>query len=279
MTRGGTSERGFALLIVLWTLTLLTMVAIGITAAGRGEVRLAENLRNASLAEAAADGGTYEGIFRLVTGQWVAGEVTHRVQLGDATVTVRIDDEAGRVNPNNVPRALMTTLLRDVGADPATAASLALAMEDYHQLFVDPDRAANRTPRYRAAGLPYGPPARDFRDVSELRLVLGMTPSLYARLAPHLSIWKPAPIALEAADPVVAAAFEEIGPNGGFDADLPTIAMFRQNGVPFTARVTAGASLGGARFTRVAVVAISEQAGPPPRPPPYQILSWRQPED
>jgi hypothetical protein len=46
-----------------------------------------------------------------------------------------------------------------------------------------------------------------------------------------------------------------------------------------SARITAVSSAGGARFTRVAEVQVFGQQGGPPRPPPYQIMSWTSPED
>src|SRR6201999_1044544 len=87
-------EDGFALVIVLWTLVLLTLLVSGLTASGRGEVKLAENLRDAAVAEAATDGATQEAIFRLVAGQWAPTAVPHDMRFGGAVVTVRIQDEA-----------------------------------------------------------------------------------------------------------------------------------------------------------------------------------------
>jgi type II secretory pathway component PulK len=57
-------ERGFALLIVLWTTALLSVFIVGLAATGRREVKLAESQREAAMAE--ADGAIYRAIFRLV---------------------------------------------------------------------------------------------------------------------------------------------------------------------------------------------------------------------
>jgi general secretion pathway protein K len=266
--RGRPREAGFALLIVVWTLALLTLLTTALTASGRSEVKLAENLRNAALAEAAADGAAAEAIFRLVAGQWAPGPHPYGVRIGGAVVTVRIEDAASLVNPNNAPRALMAALLRSVGADPQTAQTLAAAIENYRTAG-GADASA-----YVAAGLPYGPAGRNFRDVAELRLVAGMTPALYARLAPHLSVAKLPVVVPDAADPVVAAAFHEAGPNGGFRPDFPRPDLLRELDGLLVARVTAVAAAGGARFSRMAELRIFGQRGRAPRPPPYQIMSW-----
>ena len=110
-------ERGFALLVVFWMLAPLSLVVTGLIASGRGEVKLVENLRSAAIAEAAADGAAYEALFHLVSGQWSPGPGVHRLQIGDFAVVVRIDDESGKVNPNDAPRDLMIALLRNVGAN------------------------------------------------------------------------------------------------------------------------------------------------------------------
>ena len=44
--------------------------------------------------------------------------------------------------------------------------------------------------QYQAAGLPYGPANRPFDSLDELGLVLGMTPTLLARMRPFLSVYQ-----------------------------------------------------------------------------------------
>ena len=58
-------DRGFALLIVLWTVALLALLATWITAAGRTEAQLAGNLRDAATADLVADGTAHEAVFYL----------------------------------------------------------------------------------------------------------------------------------------------------------------------------------------------------------------------
>ncbi len=54
----GLSRRsgGFALLIVLWTLVLVAFLVLHLTASGRTEIRIADNLVANAVAGAAADG-------------------------------------------------------------------------------------------------------------------------------------------------------------------------------------------------------------------------------
>jgi len=273
MKRPRCPEHGFALPIVLLSLALLSLITIGLAAAGRRDVKLAENLRNAAMAAAAADGATYEAIVRLVSGEWSPGRVPHLIHIGGAVVTVLIEDTAHLVNPNNAPVSLLTALLFQVGADPQSGQAIASAVAAFRD-----QSGRDPTPDYIAAGLPYGPARRDFRFVAELRLVVGMTPELYERLAPHLSVWKLPMVVPDSADPIVAAAYLDAGPNGGFGPRFPAARWQRGQANRMEARIVATASIGGAQFSRLAEVQLR---GAPSAPPmsPYKIMAWGRPED
>ena len=268
MSRARRGEKGFALLIVLWSLAFLGAICIGLAATSRRDMQLAENLRQAARAEAAADGATNQAIFRLVAGEWSPSPAAHVIHIGGATVSVLIEDAAHLVNPNNAPVPLLAALLYQVGADPQRAQAIAAAIAAYRD-----QSGADSTPEYIAAGLPYGPARDDFRTVSELRLVVGMTPALYERLAPHLSVWKLPMVVPDPADPIVAAAYHDAGPNGGFSARFPAARWLRGQTSRLDARITAIAAVGGAQFSRVAEVQLRRMQGGPPVSP-YQIMAW-----
>src|SRR5215831_8873131 len=70
---GTARQRGFALLIVLWSMALLALIGTRITAAGRAGAQLATNLRASAIAEAAADGAVFEALFHFMDssdGHW-----------------------------------------------------------------------------------------------------------------------------------------------------------------------------------------------------------------
>ncbi len=213
-TRG---ERGFALVIVLWTIVLITLVVTAMTASGRSEVREVAAQRSAAVARAAADGAMEEAIFHLAARQWDPASGPHRLQIGGTAVQVEVEDEAGKPALNGIPSEMMTALLQEVGVPPAQAAVLSAAMDNFTQGTVGPSaREAAATP-YAAVGLPYGPSQQAFRSLGEVGLVLGMTPDILARLAPHVSAVKFGGVDMDKADPVVRHAFADAGPNGGYD--------------------------------------------------------------
>jgi general secretion pathway protein K len=264
-------ERGFALLIVLWTLTLTTLIVTSLLAAGRQELRLQQTLRGAAEAEAAADGAVMEAAFRLTSGQWEPDVRVHRLRIGGAEAMVTVERDSGKINPNTAPPALIAALLRAVGVDPGAAGTLAMAIRE----FVANDSAARGTPgfaRYAAAGLPYGPLGAPYSDVRQLRMVTGMTPAVLERLRPYLSVWSSDVIDPAAADPVVAKAWQDA--KASLDEDLSAV---HPDMYPYDIIATA-VTPQGARFTRLATVRINGSGGAAIRRPPYQILSWGRPE-
>lgn len=249
-------ERGFALLLVLWTLALLALIATQVTAAGRDEAQIAGNLRASALAEAAADAAVDEAAIHLLDAsreRWVADGPAYVVRLPQASVQVAIGDEARLLPLNTAPVAMLAAVIRLAGAESRAADVVASQIADWRSPAPFPLKLGAKGPQYAAAGRMFGPPNRSIRSLSELRLVLGMTPELLARLAPHVSAYTESSPSAEGADPLVRAAMTEVA-TGGI-----TPLAFREAGV---FRVTATAtSAGGGRFVRRAVIRLGGTGG------------------
>ena len=263
------SERGFALLIVLWTLVLIAFLVLHLTASGRTEIRIADNLVDNAVAAAAADGGITEAIFNLSNPRpdqrWRLDGAPHPLTIGDSRVTVRLADEAARINPSLASPVLIEALLRAVGSDPATAQRLAAAIADWVGSATTAQPQAALFAEYRAAGLDYGPPGSPLESLGELGKVLGMTPALLAALRPHLTLYGPPEPDPASADPVVAAALASIPQLTGANPSLGA----RPQDV-LTVRITASArGPGNARVTRAAIVRVGSTL-----PQGYVVLAW-----
>ncbi len=262
--------RGFALLVVLWTVALLALLIAHITAASRQAVSLSLLLHGAAQAEALADGLVNEAIFRLLDPSsrgWKADGVPRSVRLGGGVAEVVVLDHAGRVNPSLATPQLLAALLRGDGMEERRAAGLAANIVAWRTLS---DTAASeaKTAAYRSAGLPYAPPNEAFRSPEEVGLVLGMTPEVLARLLPHLSVWTRGRINLAQADPVVAQAVQETaGETAGQPQQLPAGEV-----VPLVAEIIARVSLHEAQAVRRAVVFFA--AGELEASQPWHILAW-----
>ncbi len=266
-------SRGFALLIVLWSMALLALIGSQITAAGHSETRLATNLRANAVAEAAADGAVFEAVFHLMDGsaaRWPPDGRAHRVRLPQAVVDVAMVDEGRKLTLNNSSLPLLRGLLHAIGLEPHAAAMLADRIADWRSPANFPLRLGAKAPQYRAAGRAYGPPNQPFRSVDELAMVLGMTPQVLARLGPYVSPYIESTPKPETTDPVVAQALAESTAEGA-----PPLAFDE----PPTVTVTAVAeSVGGGRFVRRAVVRLGTDLAVNPAAAQFLVLDWDQGE-
>jgi general secretion pathway protein K len=204
---------GFALLIVLWTLVLVSLLFATLVSAGRSELRLTDNLRRAAALENIADGTISQTIFALLRPgtRGFVGNTVRDVAAPGAVVRVVAANQAGFVNPNTAPAPLLASLLVRLGAEPHAAARVAAAIVDWRTPGQAPSPGGAKAPQYRAAGVDYGPPGAPFETIGELRHVLGMTPGMLALLTPHLTLFWDGPPDPVHADPIVRAALADVG--------------------------------------------------------------------
>lgn len=260
-------EGGFALLTVLLGMAVLAalVAAVGTVAAQQG--RHARNLAEAAKAEALADGGVHQAMVRLrrmvqdpastETGQELV------VRIADGSVEVRVADLAGRVDLNAADDALLTALLLGLGLDLRQAERLRDAIRDWSD--ADDLRRLNgaEAAEYRAAGRT--PPAnRPFALVNELRLVLGMTPELFRRLEPLVTVHA----RQRAIDPGVAPA-ELVALLRGEAARVPPAFVMGSPRQVFAIRAV-GRTASGATFVREAIIRVTRDRTKPPI-----VLAWR----
>jgi general secretion pathway protein K len=265
--RGGTaSQRGFALLIVLWSLVLIALLVTQVTATGRSEAVLAGNLRRAAALRAETDGAVQEAAFHLLdaAAPWTADASVHVLREPGAAVSIRIVDEAGKINPNHASPAVLAALLRVSGQSAVDADRIASEIVQWRFPSADPPATGAKAQRYRAAGKDYAPPNADFETVSEVGLVLGMTPTLLARLTPFLTVYTDTDPDPRLAGPVVAAALASVG------TPVPTGPLPPPRVVTVTAT---GVAPEGGEFIRRAVVSL----GPDRAGALFRIVTWDAP--
>ncbi len=267
--RATARERGFALLIVLWTLALIALIGTQVTAAGHTEAKLAGNLRAEAVAEAAADSAIEEAALHLLEPagrSWTADGRPYPLRLPGASVLVSLQAEQRKLPLNTAPTVLIGALLRQLGVEPRSAAVLADQIGDWRSPANFPLKLGAKAPQYRAAGREWGPPNRAFRSVSELKLLLSMTPALYAQLAPHVTAYTQSSPPLQNADPVVLRAMQEVAAAG-----LQPLSFDESPIFDVTAAAT---SAEGGRFVRRAVIRVNLPSDSGPSSRPFDVLAW-----
>src|SRR5262249_23372441 len=239
-----------------------------LTATGRTQIQIAQNLVANAVAEAAADGAISEAIFNLSDPQpdqrWPIDGRARDVTVGNCRVSVRLEDEANWINPNLAAPPLLEALLRATGNEADSARRLALAIGEWVGTAADPRPQNALLAEYRAAGLDYGPPGEPLETLDELGRVLGVTPAILAAIRPHLTLFGPPQPNLASTDPVVAVAAAEILKTGSApSANQPPPDVL-------TVRITATASgPNNARVTQSAIVRLGAAL-----PRGYAVLAW-----
>ncbi len=214
--------RGAALLLVLWLVAMLTALVGSFALAARTEHLQGQVLARGVEAQALARAGLEYAIWRLTRDdrrlRWMADGREYRWEPGPlgpgGAVSVRITDEQGKVDLNMADAELLSALLQAAGLARDEAAAIAaaiLAWRDVDALTQPGGGAEDRD--YAAAGRHYGAADAPFASVAELEQVLGMTPALYARIAPSLTVYSGRPVPDPAFAPATVLAAL------GYDAD------------------------------------------------------------
>jgi general secretion pathway protein K len=254
-------QKGFALLIVLMTMGFLALLGTQLVAAARSDTRLANNLKREAVLEAAVDGAVENVMFATQAAhdpQLRADGTSRLLRIGETVVSVQIENESDRINLNTASVALLRALIIQVGATPAEAERLAEGIVGWRTAGNKSRGISAKDPDYRAAGLAYAPPGSPFQTVDELADVLGMTPPLFERVAPHLTVFTDSDPDLSTRDPVVSRALTDA--SGVTDDTLGG-----QDAGDTVLRITAtAAGREGARFS-IVVVASADFLATPPR--------------
>lgn len=136
-------QRGFALLVVLWIVTLLALQISIFNLSVRDAGTLAGNELALARGEAIAAAGVELAAARLLEPstewQWSADGRTREVSFGGARLYITIADEAGRLDINEVDAEVVESLLRPFGG----SADAVTRWIDRNGPFLDPTELAH----------------------------------------------------------------------------------------------------------------------------------------
>lgn len=186
--------RGVALLLVMWLTMLLAAVVGAFALTAQMEKLQGSTLSRGVVAEQAARAGIEYALTRVSEIdpklQWQPDGRQYDWSFDDAQVRIAIVDESGKVDLNAADVDLLVRLLLVVGVDQAQAESIATAIADWRDIdsLTQPQGGAE-DPAYAGAGLAWGAKDAPFDTVAEVEQVLGMTPEIYAKLAPLLTVY------------------------------------------------------------------------------------------
>jgi general secretion pathway protein K len=191
--RGGRwRESGLALVLVLWVLVLMTIMAGSFSLTLHRESELTSGVRGNAKARALAEGGVHYAMLMLAerdpARRWKSDGTPYMVELGQGRLLIRIEDESGKLDLNAASEAALRELFLQTLGDPELAQRLTDAILDWRDVDELKRLHGAERPEYEVAGRP-APGNREFLVLEELLGVLGMTPSIYARIEPLITIY------------------------------------------------------------------------------------------
>jgi general secretion pathway protein K len=273
-------RRGWALISVLCVVSMLSLLA----EAGQSFTDISYRIERRADERARADALLNAGVVRAVlaiadpdrTARWPVDGTPENFRFDGATLRVRVQDQFGCIDLNAADGSVLRALLVSAGKLTMERAD---TLADRIRAWRAPANGlaflhGGSDDDYVAAGLNYRPRHGPFQSVAELKLVLGMTPQIYARIAPALTVYSKSPMI----DPNVAprAALLAYFGNDAEKADnllgdravtVDTPALPAPTGHAYA--ITVETEIGGRSFTRNAVVVLTGDADRP-----YFVLAW-----
>ncbi len=277
------SQRGVALLLVLWACTLLAILLGGYAAMAHTEGLQARYQFAQTQAHYAAEAGLMRAIYGLqdprIKQRWIGDGRPYTFKYDQATVVVHATDESGKVDLNTgMPEALQG-LFRAAGLPPDEASQLADRVVDWRSTPGLTNEADSQRAAYAAAGRDYGPRHGPFATIEEVQMVLGMTPVLYRQIAPVLTIWAgntspdpnaAPPLALQAIPGITPQQLATIRAMREKNAHDPNLAL--NNGTTHSIESEATLADGTRAMLRATIRMRPGLAGVKP----YAVLRWRE---
>src|SRR3989337_1122912 len=186
------SQKGIALLMVLWVLTILMVIALSFSSMTRTEtystLAFKEGAEKKLLAEAGIERAIMELFYRMqnigmktiLEGSevWKIDGTTYNGQTGDGNYNVRITDESGKVDINQITDAhsdILRNLFKNLEIPEDEVNSIVDCILDWK----DPDDLLHlngaEDDYYMSLPNPYKAKNANFDTLEELLLVKGMT--------------------------------------------------------------------------------------------------------
>ncbi|MDR0587573.1 MAG: general secretion pathway protein GspK [Burkholderiales bacterium] len=188
--------RGMALILVLWMIVLLVLMASGFAFAMRSEAVATQTSVAQIKAGLHVDGAIERAVYELARPKvdpndgWKADGTSYPLTEDEADLTVTIVDESSFIDINAADEHTLKRLFERVGGvDARTAESIVNALLDWRDADDLTRPFGAEAPEYRAAHKNHAPSNTSFRTQEELGQVLGVTPQIYANVAPFITVY------------------------------------------------------------------------------------------
>ena len=185
-------QRGFALVIVIWILTLLTLMAGSFAMTMRRDNSVSLAIKTNAEASAYAEGGIILAQYMLSQAdpeqRWLANGTVYRLNNPEREIRIQVFSETGKVDINTSNETQLAALINAIVYDDWQQQQLLNAILDWRDADDDTRTLGAERRQYRLAGLRYGPTNAAFQNVEELQLVLGMNADIFSAMRPYITV-------------------------------------------------------------------------------------------
>lgn len=190
-------QKGFALVLVLWVLSLLTIMAGSFALSMRREAAIVTGIRSNAQAMAVAESGLAVAELMLMhpdqRQRWRTDGSSYQIDYTDSKVRIRLLAETGKVDLNSADQTLLQGLMAYAPVDDKLQTKLVSAILDWRDAddLVHIEGAEKKD--YKDAGLSYQPRNKPFQSVEELQLVLGIDEQVFNWLENRVTVYSGQP--------------------------------------------------------------------------------------
>lgn len=287
------SQKGIALVLVLWVLLLLTIITGSFALMARMDRLEANALLSGTQAKFSAEAAIHLAVLALrdpddETRMLADGRV-YETEIDGVTLEVSAMDERGKVDINATDELTLANLFTGHGMELQDAELLAAAVMDWR----DEDELERvngaEEDAYLAAGLEMGPANRPFMMTEELLQVIGMEYELYRLLEPGITVFSragepdPAFAPVEALMALPDITFEEAVnfvqernsqiPGESVGTELPNGIVVMEQGRGVTYSIQARATMPNGVWEQLQATI---RLGGTRKGSPYRVLRWRE---
>lgn len=186
--------KGVALVIVLWMLSLLSILAVTYSSIMRTETMLTSNLVHGAKAKALAEAGIWQGITELLKPFneriWLTDGSINSFQFNNNKVNVRLFDETGKIDLNLAKPELIRALFESIDIiNNEKVEALSDAVKDWRDRDSLTRLYGAEDEDYERQGYSYGAKDGLFNTIDEIQQVIGMTSTIYKRIKPLITIY------------------------------------------------------------------------------------------
>lgn len=192
-------EDGWALVSVLCVVSMLALLAAATQELTLTSSRAERASVDGTELDADIDAGFARALLAIADvrqeARWRVDGIPQYFTFDGARMRIEVQDASGRFDLNAADASTLTHLLQSAGLSLDAAQALSDKIQDWRSASSsDFSRLHGATDAdYVAGGYRWHPRHGPFQSVDELKLVMGVTPALFARLRPALTVYTKRP--------------------------------------------------------------------------------------